>query len=238
MPLLKPFFLPHTLHRWLLAAGTACWIGLSAPPAAAIEPFFPPRDELATDASWQRFRQRLLTAIEARDIKFVMSIVARDVRNGLERDKGHTEFKLQWLVDEPDSPLWRELRRALHLGASYFQHEHMPRSACAPYVLPHWPQDLDPTEHGAIISQETQMREAPSGRSAILETLSYSVVPVNDWEVADLDRGNPQRWVRVNARQRQGFIPEEHIRSPLEHLACFRKGAQGWQLTSFMAAGE
>jgi hypothetical protein len=35
-----------------------------------------------------------------------------------------------------------------------------------------------------------------------------------------------------------GYVPEEHIRSPIEQLACFRRTEAGWRLTSFLAAGE
>ena len=66
----------------------------AATPAA--EPVFVPRDEAAGDASWTRFRDRLLTAIQQRDRKFVLGIVDRNVRNGLEQPRGLEEFNRQW----------------------------------------------------------------------------------------------------------------------------------------------
>jgi len=199
---------------------------------------FLPRDEGAADQSWTRFRDQLLHAVQQRDKKFVLGIVDRNVRNGLERPRGVEEFLRQWEPDTDDSPLWRELPRALHLAAAYYQHEHMPRSLCAPYVLPQWPKNVDPQGNGAITARETSVRAGPSGSANILASLSYSIVRVTDWEVADSAAEVKQKWVRIRVQEQDGYIPEEHIRSPIEHLACFRKSEAGWRLTSFLAAGE
>ncbi len=126
----------------------------------------------------------------------------------------------------------------LHLAAVYYSHERMPRSLCAPYVLPRWPKGVDPHGNGAITARETAVRQAPSGSAEIITSLGPSITRVTDWEVDDSDAGIKQKWVKISAQEREGFIPEEHIRSPLEHLACFRKGEAGWRLTSFLAAGE
>lgn len=199
---------------------------------------FAPRDDAAGDQSWTRFRDRLLEAVQRRDKKFVLGVVDRNVRNGIGQPNGLEEFTRQWEPDAEDSPLWRELPRALHLGATWYSHEKMPRSLCAPYVLPRWPKNTDPHGNGAITARETALRAAPSGSADILASLGQSIVRVSDWEVADSDADVKQKWVKIGANDREGFIPEEHIRSPLEHLACFRKSEAGWRLTSFLAAGE
>jgi hypothetical protein len=225
----------------LIPAGCALLLTLSLKAGAATpaaEPTFVPRDEAAGDVSWARFRDRLLTAIQQRDRKFVLGIVDRNVRNGLERPRGMEEFMRQWEPDADDGPLWRELPRALHLAAAYYRHDHMPRSLCAPYVLPQWPKDIDPHGFGAITARQTDVRSEPSGSAVVQFVLGHVIVRVTDWEVADRDAENKQKWVKIRAQERDGFIPEEHIRSPIEHLACFRKGESGWRLTSFLAAGE
>lgn len=208
------------------------------PPAKPQDGAFAPQDEAAYDQSWTRFRDRLLEAVQQRDKKFVLGIVARNVRNGIGQPNGLEEFIRQWDPDAEDSPLWRELPRALHLGAVYYSHERMPRSLCAPYVLPRWPKGVDPRDNGAITARETTVRAEASGGAETITTLGPSIVHVSDWEVADNDTAVKQKWVKIRSGEREGFIPEEHIRSPLEHLACFRKGEAGWYLTSFLAAGE
>jgi hypothetical protein len=34
-----------------------------------------------------------------------------------------------------------------------------------------------------------------------------------------------------------GFVPEEQIRSPIEHTACFVKGETAWRLIGFGPGG-
>jgi hypothetical protein len=163
---------------------------------------FVPRDEGATDAGWVRFRDRLLTAVQQRDRKFVLGVIDRNVRNGLEQPRGLDEFRRQWDTDAEDSPLWRELARALHV-------------------------------------RETDVRSEPSGTAAIRARTGHVIVAVADWEVEDRDPGSRQKWVLVRLHDgNPGFVAEEHIRSPIEQLACFRRTEAGWRLTSFLAAGE
>ncbi len=229
------------INKLLLQCGCAALlVGVFAAHAAtpAANPVFVPRDEAAGDVSWARFRDRLLTAVQQRDRKFVLSIVDRNVRNGLERPRGMEEFIRQWQPDAEDSPLWRELPRALHLAAAWYRHDHMPRSLCAPYVLPQWPKDIDPYGYGAVTARQTDVRSEPSGSAMVQGMLGHVVVRVTDWEVADRDNDSKQKWVKIRSQDRDGYIPEEHIRSPVEHLACFRKSETGWRMTSFLAAGE
>jgi hypothetical protein len=63
--------------------------------------------------------------------------------------------------------------------------------------------------------------------------LSYNMVEVADWEVADRAAGSLQKWVRIKLKAGEGFVPEEQIRSPIEHAACFIKGEGGWRLAGF-----
>ncbi len=72
----------HTLYRSL------CMLLLASMPAIAAEAqpkkpsaisqggVFAPRDEAAGDPSWTRFREQLLQALQARDKKFVLGIIA------------------------------------------------------------------------------------------------------------------------------------------------------------------
>jgi hypothetical protein len=220
----------------VLQAQDSAAIVIPPPPLPAMP--FPPRDEGSADADWMRFRNELLSAVQRKDLVAVMNAVAPDVRNGIGRPDGHEEFRRQWSVGDVDSPLWRELPRALSLGAVYYQNERIPRSLCAPYVLPYWPADSDWRSNGAITVKDSPMRVMPSVNSPVINTLGHVIVRVIDWEVADTDQATRQKWVKITVDGKDGFIPEEQIRSPIEHLACFRRSSSGWQLHSLLAAGE
>lgn len=194
-------------------------------------------DEAAGDASWQSFKKRLLVAIEKRDRTFVLSILDRNVRNQDVRTRGIPTFRKQWELDTADSPLWTELAAALQLGGAYMTRDKGQKEFCAPYLLAKWPFDLEPTDYGVIVAREALVQAEPSTSSASLGALSYDIVPVTDWEVDDKTRGAKQKWVRIRLGGRDGFVPEELIRSPIEHAACFVRGPNGWRMTAFAPAG-
>ena len=212
---------------------------IAAPaPAFAQERALEPVDEAGKDASWTSFRRRLLEALEKRDRKFVLGVITQNVRNGSDAPRGIAEFRKQWDLDGADSPFWSELRSALELGSAWLSRPRQRRELCAPYVLARWPEDIDPTLNGVIVAREALVKSEPSSHAETLATLSYNVVPVPDWEVGDRDASSKQKWVKIRWRDRDGYVPEEQVRSPIEHAACFVKGENGWRLTVFGPAGR
>lgn len=223
---------------WIVARYCLMALLCSAPLGiCAQERKFEPVDEAAGDASWVSFKKRLLNAVEKRDLKFVLGILDRNVRASIDGTRGVAGFRKAWDVRAADTPLWRELRAALFLGTAYLKKEKGPRELCAPYLLARWPEDLYPDDHGAIISKEVLVKAAPYADSPTSQTLSYEIVPVTDWEVADKILGEKQRWVKVKVKSGEGYVPDEQIRSPIEHSACFIKTEGGWRMSAFAPAG-
>jgi hypothetical protein len=195
-----------------------------------------PVDEGAGDSSWLAFKKRLLTAIEKKDKQFLLSILDPKVRSQDERARGVATFRKQWELDAADTPVWRELANALALGTAYLKRDKAPRELCAPYVLGRWPEDVRPTTHAVAIGRDTLVQAEPSSASASLGKLEYDIVEVSDWEVDD--KSDPkQKWVHIRFRQRDGYVPEEQMRSPIEHAACFVKGTNGWRMIALAPAG-
>ena len=213
-------------------------LGVASFNAGAQERKLAPVDEAGGDASWVSFRNRLLAALEKRDRKFVLGVLDRNVRNGSDAPRGVAEFRKQWSLDADDSPLWRELSSSLFLGSAWLAREKRPRELCAPYVLAKWPADLDPVAHGVVVAREALVKSAPSSGSQTLVTLSHVVVPVADWEVDDQETGSRQKWVKIRMTGAEGYVPEEQVRSPVEHAACFVKTEGGWRMTVFGPAGR
>ena len=209
---------------------------VSAAPLQAQERKLPPVDEAAGDTSWLAFKKRLTGAIEKKDKQFLLSILDPKVRSQDERARGVATFRKQWELDAADTPVWRELANALALGTAYVQRGNAPREVCAPYVLGRWPGELSPTTHAVAVARETLVQAEPSSASPSIGKLEYDIVGVSDWEVDD--KSDPrQKWVRIRFKQRDGYVPEEQVRSPIEHAACFVKGANGWRMTALAPAG-
>jgi hypothetical protein len=209
---------------------------VAAPPAIAQERKLPLVDEGAADVSWLRFKKRVADAIASRDKQFLLSILDRNVRNQTEKTRGVAEFRKQWELDTPDTTVWRELSTALQLGSAYVTRDKGGRELCAPYVLGKWPPDVHPFDHAVVISRDSTVQAEPTTGSPALGRLSYDIVEVDDWEVDD--RKDPkQKWVRIRHGKRDGYVLEEHVRSPVEQAACFVKAGSSWKMTGFAPAG-
>lgn len=222
------------LAAFLLGAVLAA---AAAQPLAQERPL-DPLDEAAKDASWVAFKKRLLTAVQKRDRQFLLGIIDPEVRSGIDTSRrGIAEFGRQWQLDSEASPLWQELAAALALPAAYHRPERGPVELCVPYVAVRWPQDIDAFSHGAITAARVPVRSAPSAGAATLATLSYNIVPVTSWETDDQKAGVGQKWVKIRLKGGEGYVPEELIRSPIEHTACFVKGDKGWRLIGFGPGG-
>ena len=194
-----------------------------------------PVDEAAGDASWLRFKRQLLAAIEKRDKQFVLSILDKNVRNQDERARGVANFRKQWELDTADSPIWRELSSALQLGSAHIVRDKL-RELCTPYLLGRWPDDVSPITHAVVISRDAAVQAEPSLTSVAIGRLSYDIVPIVDWEIDDKSDAK-QKWVKIRFQGRDGFVPEEQVRSPIEQAACFVKTPNGWRMTAFAPAG-
>jgi len=194
-------------------------------------------DEASADATWQRFKKQLLDAIQKRDKQFLLSILDKNVRNQTRDGRGVAQFRKEWELDTADSPVWRELATALQLGSAYMKRDNGQRELCTPYLLARWPPDVQPFENGVVIARDAAVQAEPSSASASLGTLSYDIVPVTDWEMDDKAADVKQKWVKIRYKNRDGFVPEEQIRSPIEPAACFVRSGSGWRMTAFAPAG-
>lgn len=220
------------VRRLLIAAALAAVAG----GAAAQEVKLLPVDEGVHDPSWPSFKARLLDALARRDQKFVLGIVDARIRNTLGPD-GSAEFRKLWQPHTADSPLWVELPKLLFLGGAFVKRDQGTHEFCAPYVRFKWPENAPADASGAIIVADALMKARPSAAAETLQTLSHDLVKVLNWEVADDDRENKQQWVRIQTKAGTGFVPEEQIRSPLEHRACFTKKGASWRMTG-LEVGE
>ncbi len=209
---------------------------LFATAGAAQELKLPPVDEGTADATWPRFKARLIDALARRDQRFLRGIVDRNIRNMTETD-GIAEFEKLWEPQSAESPLWVELPKLLFLGGVFVKRSDNVVEFCAPYVHFKWPENAGGNADGAIIAKETLLKMQPSTTSGTIGALSYDLVAVIDWEVADENKDSAQKWVKLKAKTGEGYVPEEHVRSPLEYRACFVNRGGNWRMTG-LEVGE
>ena len=196
---------------------------------------FAPIDEGSADIAWLTYKNRLIDALEARNRPVVLAAIDPNVDNGPEQKPGLAEFRRRWDFDDDRSPLWDELRKALVLGGAYVKDEQGRARFCAPYVAAKWPTTVDPFAFGAIVSADVLVKTEPTSEARTMARLTHELVRVQDWEVPDDTPGFPQKWTRIEVRGSSGYVPEQQIRSPIEHMACFAAPGGAWRLVSFTA---
>jgi len=222
--------------RLFTATLIAALAALPAPLMAQERPL-PLVDEAQSDGSWTSFRAALQSAVDRRDLEAVLGMVSPEVSNGPDSPRGVGEFRVQWFLNGGETPFWRELGKALALGSAWLVMENKPKRLCAPYLLAKWPTDLDPFTNGLIAVRDAPIRAGPSDQAQVLGTGSFVLVTVTAWELSDSDSAASRKWVKIRFQGRDAFVAEEHMRSPIEHAACFVKTELGWRLTSFGPAG-
>jgi hypothetical protein len=198
-----------------------------------------PVDEGAVDPTWVAFRNRLQAALKRGDRRTLLAVVDRNILNALDAPRGIAEFRRHWDLDGKDDRLLRDLMSALVLGSAWYAPAKGPKLLCAPYVPIKWPLDaVDPYDNGAIVAKDVLVKGAPSHASETLGALSYDLIEVRDWEVADAETRLQQRWIKVRYRERDGYVPVEQIRSAIEPRACFVKEGGGWRMTEYVIGIE
>ena len=222
----------RALLRLALAYGCALALAAAAHAQGIV---FAPIDEAADNVGWQKYKARLMSALDARDRSALLGVIHPDVDNGPDQTRGLEEFRRRWSLDDEKSPVWRELGKAVGLGGAFVRSERGESRYCTPYVAAKWHTDFDPFRFGAIVLAEVLVKSAPSSGARTIARLTYELVPVEDWEVPDITPGFPQKWTRIRIQGSSGYIPEEQIRSPIEHMACFAARGSDWRLVSFTA---
>ncbi len=221
---------------------TPAVVATPAAPKPPIERKLPRSDDGASDPTWVAFRNQLLAALRRGDRAALINAIDRNVVNGLEVPRGVAEFRKLWEVDSKSNRVLLDLSAALNLGSAWYQQDKQnggARVLCAPYVPIKWPlNDVDPYDSGAVVVKETLVKGAPSHASETLGTLSFDIIGVRDWEVSDAESRLAQRWVKVIHRGSDGYVPAEHIRSAIEHRACFAKTGATWRMVEYVVGIE
>ena len=238
-------------NRWLLlpclivacvfSAPTFAQAPAAKPAAAKPAPVrtLPPVDEGSGDPTWLQFRAGLMEILQRGDKRALANIVDANILNSMEAPRGLATFRKLWDMDGKDERILRELQSSLQLGSAWYEPKKGVRLLCAPYVPIKWPLDQhDPYNNGVVIVKDALVKSAPSQQAETLTRMTHDIVNVRDWEVADRDNQLQQRWVKIRTGGRDGYLPEEHIRSAIEHRACFGKTAAGWRLMEFVIGIE
>lgn len=195
-----------------------------------------PIDEAGKDASFKAFRDKLISAVQKKDAKYLLSVMDPNIKNGFGDSNGIANFKKHWKIDSPNSEMWEELLFVLTHGGA-FQTEGKNKTFTAPYVYSNFPENLDAFEYSAITDKNVNLRATPFTSAPSVATLSYNIVKV-DYEGSVKNKSNTEKyaWLKVETMDgKTGFVPEKFIRSSADYRAAFEKKRGLWKMTFFLA---
>ena len=192
-----------------------------------------PTDQGSTDPLFKAFREQLQAAIKRRDRKFILNSLTPDVLvsyGGCEDVKCFSQF---WKLNQPNSKLWTTLSNVLSLGGSFdYKGE---KSFCAPYIFSEFPDRVNGEElmgvheYAAIIGQNVNVRLRPSLNAAIVTSLDYDIVKLD--QSLNNSSGN---WFKIIAPT-PGYVSSRFIRNPFDYRACFKKVNGKWLMNALVA---
>jgi hypothetical protein len=205
----------------------------------AQERYVKPVDEAGKDPSFVVFREKLIAAVKRKDVKYLLSIVDKNIQNGFGGDNGIEEFKKWWNINDPRTEFWKEFLPAVTKGGSFGKEGTRERIFYAPYIKEAFPADLEARDYRVITGRSIALRREGKPGSPVVAWLSYNIVKVDeDNSIEGRGKDGVFDWYAVETLGgKKGFVKAEFVRSPLDNGAVFMKVRGKWKLTAF-AAGD
>ena len=201
---------------------TAIALALAAPVS------LPPVEQCRGDAEFNRVRQQLRKAVDARDLEGVMTLMSDDVRVSFGGQSGPERFSDYWTASDQDKELlWNELGDALKLGcAQATDGEGNPyRAIPAMFVTG---DDLDGFTTWVSLPGAVLRSKADAKAAAKMRLPSWTVL-----QEVEHDGGS---WVEVRTpKGANGFVETDQARSLLDYRIIFGRRDGRWRITAFLA---
>lgn len=210
---------------------------LFAPPAAAADPpTYPPFDEADKDPSFKAYRDRLLAAIEQRDIAAVVAMASPDIKLSFGGDEGRDTLR-EWLTGADAEPYWTVLKRVVSEGGR-FEEGGLFMAPWSFHYVP--PDDVDFYNVAIVAGTNVRLRAEPSTGGRVIRALSYEVVEMPPYQEGRIDRvedASGREWIRMRTYAgEEGWIASAYLRFLIDFRAGFQKDDRGaWQMTFFVA---
>ncbi|MFC4294831.1 hypothetical protein ACFO0A_07115 [Novosphingobium tardum] len=198
--------------------------GTPEPPAPA--PMLPaksyrPRDECAALPEFPAFRDKLFSAIRARDVAALLPLFATDVRLDFGGGAGREELGKR-LTSSPG--LWDSLAGIVPLGCAADG-----GIATLPWIFSRVPDDIDPGVTMLATGPAVAVRKSAEPEAKVMRRLDWNLIAVNPPSSAK------DIFVKVAGDGATGYVARKDLRSVLDYRLVADRGAQGWQITAFVA---
>ena len=197
-----------------------------------------PVDQAVIDTSFFIFREKLLEAVQKKDIFFLLDHTNEHIFCSFDGSNTLEEFVELWdLASEESatqSKLWVELEKVLRLGGTFDKAD---QTFSANYIFSTFPEQYDPYDYAAIVGSGVRLRSAPNLQSKIIKTVSYNIVKVLDWDGPEEKIGGEvYNWAKIALLDdTEAYVYGKYLISPIDYRAGFKQKSGKWEMTFFVA---
>jgi hypothetical protein len=198
-----------------------------------------PIDDSAEDKEFSIYIEKFKKAVKTKNLTALKKLIAPDVAFTFESQDGINGLIKLWNLDRNprNSNFWYEMDKVLSMGSSFY--DDTKTMHVYPYLFVIFPADYDSYEYSAVTGKKVNVRQCPSSKSPIVETLDYEIVRTTgsaEKAVSEKINGINGKWVKVEtSTEKNGYIFSHYIHSPIGSRAIFEKRTEGWVLTAFVS---
>lgn len=198
-----------------------------------------PIDDSVNDKEFTIYIEKFKRAVKAKNFTALRKLIAPGVAFTFESQDGIEGLIKLWNLDRnpQNSNFWYEMDKVLSMGSSYYDENKTTQAY--PYLFVLFPADYDSHEYSVITGKKVNVRQSPSSKSPVIETLDYEIVRTTwstEESVPEKVNGINGKWVKVQTSTgKNGYVFSHYIHSPIGPRAIFEKRSEGWMLTAFVS---
>jgi hypothetical protein len=199
----------------------------------AAVPRIVPIDESPGHPVFHRFWRKFQRAVEARDGKFILSVISDDIQLDFGGGAGREQFIATWKPEDPKGPLWKEFDQIIRLGGAL--EEEADSVFSAPFAFARWPEKYNAFDYVFASGRNVRFRSKPDPSSEVIRTVS--------WEIMKSQRNDDDdpedEWVPLKAHDgRVGYLHKDYVRSCIDYRIVFSADAKGGFKMDYFIAGD
>jgi hypothetical protein len=186
---------------------------------------YAPRDDCgALDGAWE-FRLALAEAVLAKDADALVALASPDIKLDFGGGEGHAELRRR--LADAGWAIWPALEAVLPLGCAV----NSQGGLTLPWYFAQETPTPDPFAAMIVLGEDVPLLAAPRGDAKALAMLSWDVVSLDPELDSELSE-----YARVSTLNgKTGWVPEDRLRSYIDYRLVAERGANGWQIRSFVA---
>ena len=205
----------------------------------------PPRNETSNDLALGTFTDQLKTAVQKKDVEWIIQHLDKDVMPSFEGQADIQSFITDWDIRNDSSEFWPMITIALNLGG-VFLHDTADMTGRYQFVFP-YAYDLqlnendDPYYTGVITGKNVNLRKSPDTKSAIVTQLTYDIIRFMQNKQGELltksNAGGTVEWFKIQTynKSHQGWVNSKFVYSLMgPRLFLFKDKHGDWKISAFI----